>query len=835
MNNNILTYISLFSSAGVGCFGFKQEGFECIATNELIERRLKIQRINHKCRFDKGYIQGDIKLSKIKDLLYSEIKRWNKIGNDRVDVLIATPPCQGMSVANHKKSVNDINRNSLVVESINIVNKIHPRFFIFENVPAFWKTGCINSKGEIKAIGEVISEELSTDYIISNRVINFKNYGSNSSRIRTVVIGVSKELSNYISPVELYPDYKKEKTLYEVIGNKNSLSWGEFDPDDFYHQFRTYPKHMRDWIHDLPEGGCAFNNSDNLKKPHRVVNGKIVINKAKNADKYTRQIWGKAAPCIHTRNDQLASQNTVHPSEDRVFSIRELMEMMTIPYDFRWIDKSLEELNELSNDEKRAILKKEEMNIRQCIGEAVPTEIFRQIASKIYSFMNEKHFSEKQINKFIKEKNLTNINNLLKFVKQYKEEICFSSLSSIIELANAQRKSNSAYFTNKFIIHEIAKDLPPYSKDKMVIVEPSVGAGNFLPFIIKTYEHVKQVDVYLVDIDITIQKLLSIIITKLNIPKNFKLHLVNKDYLKCNIPRANLTIGNPPFTKLKSKELKPYINNNVNKKSSNLAEFFLEKAVRNSDYVCLIMPKSLLNTPEFIDTRKYINKFSVENIKDFGEKGFKGVLVETISIQINTKSIPKYTNVYSMTRDINIKQRQHYITDEKFPYWIIYRNEFFDSIAHKIKFDVFDVFRDRQLTNSNTHSGKKKGDIRVVKSRNIDDNGIIIDIPGYDSWINKDVLTECQVEKFLDDDTVYMTPNMTYKPRLAKKEKGYVVNGSVAILKLKKQMEITERQCKYISSNEYRKFYQIARNYQTRSLNIDSTSCFWFGLLKEKE
>ena len=33
------TYISLFSSAGVGCYGFKQEGYYCIATVELLERR----------------------------------------------------------------------------------------------------------------------------------------------------------------------------------------------------------------------------------------------------------------------------------------------------------------------------------------------------------------------------------------------------------------------------------------------------------------------------------------------------------------------------------------------------------------------------------------------------------------------------------------------------------------------------------------------------------------------------------------------------------------------------------------------------------------------------
>ena len=55
-NSNKLTYISLFSSAGIGCYGFKMEGYECIATNELIERRLYIQKVNKKCKYDSGYI-----------------------------------------------------------------------------------------------------------------------------------------------------------------------------------------------------------------------------------------------------------------------------------------------------------------------------------------------------------------------------------------------------------------------------------------------------------------------------------------------------------------------------------------------------------------------------------------------------------------------------------------------------------------------------------------------------------------------------------------------------------------------------------------------------------
>lgn len=223
MINNKLTYISLFSSAGVGCYGFKVEDFECIATNELIERRLNIQKINNKCSFNSGYINGDITDKNIQNKIYNEIKLWNKMGNDRVDVVVATPPCQGMSVANHKKKDDEIERNSLIVESVKIVKKVLPRFFVFENVAAFWNTGCTYNS-EVVSIGNMITSELSSEYIIEKRILNFKNYGSNSSRTRTLVIGVHKSESDFILPLELFPSYREEKTLREVIGNMPELS-----------------------------------------------------------------------------------------------------------------------------------------------------------------------------------------------------------------------------------------------------------------------------------------------------------------------------------------------------------------------------------------------------------------------------------------------------------------------------------------------------------------------------------------------------------------------------------------------------------------------------------
>ncbi len=245
----------------MGCYGLLEEGFECVATNETLEKRLNIQRINNKCQFDEGYICGDIKEPETKEKILKQIEFYSKnFGNDRVDLVIATPPCQGMSVANHKKKNDEIKRNSLVIESVDLIKQIKPRFFILENVPSFYKTGCIDKNDNLLEIGSMIEQNLSGDYMLYDEVINFKNFGANSSRTRTLVIGVCKEFKDFISALEFFPDFKQEKTLKKVIGSLKPLAWGEYDSADFYHSFRTYPKHMQEWIKDLKEGQSAFEN-----------------------------------------------------------------------------------------------------------------------------------------------------------------------------------------------------------------------------------------------------------------------------------------------------------------------------------------------------------------------------------------------------------------------------------------------------------------------------------------------------------------------------------------------------------------------------------------------
>jgi len=831
-----LTYISLFSSAGVGCYGFKENGFECIATNEILTKRLKIQLYNKKCKYETGYLDGDISTKEIKNKLFAEIKKWqteHKISEP--DVIVATPPCQGMSVANHKKN-EELVRNSLVVESIKITKEVNPKFFIFENVRAFLSTTCTDVDGTEKTIEEAIKLNLGGHYNILFKVVNFKDYGSNSSRTRTLVIGVRKDIQN-VSPYDIFPDKQKPKTLRNLFSELQKLNeMGEISETDIFHSFRSYDKRMMPWIENLKEGESAFQNTENERIPHQIKNGEIVFNESKNGDKYARWYWDKEGPCVHTRNDILSSQNTVHPSENRVFSIRELMLMMSIPEKFQWSNQLTEKLNGLSLLEKKMFLKKEELNIRHCLGEAVPTGVFENIAKKIKTVLSQKVLTTAEINNLIKNEELNKIENLILFINENFAELGLENIYQIAEFANSSRQENSAFFTRKDIAYTVVKNLPEFKgKKKIKILEPSVGIGNFIPLLIEKYKEKDEVVFDLVDVDSNSFIILKIILEKLKLSKKFKFNFINADFLTHQFnTKYDIVVGNPPYKKLTNNQelLSIYKFNATNNDTNNLFSFFIEKAVSIGNFVSLIVPKSLINSPEFNITRDILNQQNLLKICDYGEKGFKGVKIETISflLETSTKKHSETILIESYITKTVEEKRKDYLFSNKFPYWLIYRNEEFDEISEKLKFDIFQSFRDRQITKVTT---KDSGNYRVLKSRNVGSNQVL-ELKNYDCYIDK--MENLAVAKFLNREDVVMIPNLTYYPRASFLPKNTITDGSVALLTLKNGSRLpTEKDLEYYGSKEFEKFYRVARNFGTRSLNIDNNSVFFFGLLKENE
>jgi DNA (cytosine-5)-methyltransferase 1 len=822
-------YVSLFSGGGVGCYGLALEGFDCIVTSELIPRRINIQKYNDVCSLIGGYVLGDITSPEVNAKVFKAIEKWQQTyTQNEIDLVLATPPCQGISLANHKKK-DELTRNSLVTESIRIIQRIEPRYFVMENVRGFLKTICTDIDGTNRLIEEAIKLNLGGLYNIGFKVINFKDYGSNSSRTRTLIIGVRKDIEE-ITPYDLFPSKQFPPVLKDLIGDLPRLKkMGEINPDDIYHSFRPYNERMLPWIKDLKEGESAFDNEEPHKKPHSVVDGKIIPNKNKNHDKYKRCVWGSVAPCVHTRNDILASQNTVHPEDPRVFSIRELMKFMTLPSTFKWSSYDLEELNSRPIPEKSLFLKKNEMNIRQCLGEGVPTAIFQSIGKKIKEVDTHERVSINKIRRLIDRYDLPETEKLIEYLSIEKPN--FAEATKIAELANAKRLDEAAYYTRQDLCFNLVSDLPSFkNKTTIRILEPSVGVGNFLPSIIQKYSDKDKVYLDLVDISVESITILRKIIRTVKIPQNIELRIINDDFLTHQFRnKYDLVVGNPPFGRLSSEKFNGYESSGLLStiKSRNIFALFIEKALTISEVVALFAPKSLLNAPEFEYLRKFLQKKAILKINDYGEKGFRGVKIETISIQVHNHAPISKTAVESYPLKTYSEHNQDYLIGSELPYWLIYRNLFFDKMMQKLELGIFTVYRDRSLTSKQM---QRTGRVRVIKSRNILNGRIVHRVE--DQFVDSPS-TSPIAARYFNKERIIVAPNLSYYPRASFLPPNTIVDGSAAVLVPRGKTNIGRSELSFFASREFFLFYRIARNYSTRSLNIDSHSVYFWGLPRQ--
>ena len=798
-------YVSLFSGGGVGCYGFTMEGFNCVATNEVLKRRLEIQKHNNKCMSDDGYVLGDITDKNVSDKIYKNINVVKNMGGD-IDVIVATPPCQGMSTANYKKNSGEIVRNSLVVEAIHFVKNVEPNVFIFENVKSFMKTFCVDVDGSSDTIEKTINKHLSQKYHIYSKVLNFKDYGIPSSRPRTLVIGTSKKLKN-ISPLCLYPDKKSSITIKDIIGDLPELDFGEIHKDDIYHFFRTYPEYMRSWITGLKPGESAFDNQKN--KPYKIVSGeKVQLKGSHLGNKFRRLEWENPAACITTRNDQLASQSTIHPEQDRVLSIRELMRLMTIPEEFKWTDLEINNINEITD--KKNFLKKEELNIRRTIGEAVPTQIFRDIARRVSEMLD----FEKYVAKNLKKKPLNNF-----YIESFDQET-----------ALINPKASGSFYTPQSVVFELIKEIE-ISKTEIKILEPSVGMGAFLPQLINKFSEAEKISIDVFDIDdsvlVSLKKILE---EKFDFNEmNIEITYYNCDFLDYNFndKKYDLVIGNPPFYNLVGEKASVLRKKYKDNKLKNIFGFFLHKVYGVADKIAFITPKSFIMTPEYNVVRKKYENYGVQSIIDYGVHFFPKVFIEILSIFFDF-NYSGYTNVENKNLNLNIQQPPKYIFHDV--YWIIYRNHFFDEFIKGLELDFFNFFRDRQITNKALSNRKSK--IWVLRSKNITLDGDIIHIDGYDKYISD--TSSYKIHQYLNTEAILFV-NFTYLTRASRLPNNTIPNGSIAILEPKFDAFVSDSDLKFYSTSEFREYYSIVKNYSKFTINVDKNSVYYIGFRRVKD
>ncbi len=349
------------------------------------------------------------------------------------------------------------------------------------------------------------------------------------------------------------------------------------------------------------------------------------------------------------------------------------------------------------------------------------------------------------------------------------------------------KRENEAYYTDSEIVEKISNFFPKIEKQKLRILEPSVGSGQLLNGVLRKYEN-HDIVIDALDIDAKVLKE-----TKKShdnfLSSHVKINYLHDDFLAHNFRRKyDFLICNPPFS---------------------LAREFVEKSLTLADNVCIILPKIFLSSEKFRRTREFIENYKIEKIVDLKEDGFEGVKIETICVFVNMLEKPT----------------------KKFD-WMIYRDEKFDKIFGKMELGIFKVFRDRDLKNKIMSSEKTdEKNIWVLRSKNITKDGLK-HIDGYDRFVSKKDLVGSKAIKFLNRDDVFLVPNLTKEIRMFKKPKNVVCNGSVAMLVVNDGVEITDDDLKYFSSEEFKYFYDVATNKSTRTKNIDKNSVFFFGKKK---
>ena len=119
--------LSLFANVGFGEFFFEENDLEVVVANELLQNRVSLYKLLNPNT--NSVICGDICDDKIKkEILEACLK------NGPIDLIVATPPCQGMSIANAIKKPNDP-RNKLIIHAMEIFSKISAKYMLIENVP----------------------------------------------------------------------------------------------------------------------------------------------------------------------------------------------------------------------------------------------------------------------------------------------------------------------------------------------------------------------------------------------------------------------------------------------------------------------------------------------------------------------------------------------------------------------------------------------------------------------------------------------------------------------------------------------------------------------------
>ena len=276
--------ISLFSGAGGLDLGIIRGGNKVVWANDFDENACATYRRN----IGDHIVQGDIK-----DIDVGSIPD--------ADVVIGGFPCQGFSMANQLRSVDD-SRNKLYRFFYKVIKEKQPKFFIAENVKG------ILSLGGGKIIEKIVKDFARAGYKVERRLVNMADYGVPQTRQRVIIVGQRIDLANDFL-------FKFPKPRY---GSKNGLP-----------RWRS----VREAIEHFPDPDTPNNVPNHVYSAYKV--------KFRNFTGHRQTDPDKPCPTILARGNGGGGVCAIpHYNGKRRMTIRESAAVQTFPDDFVFVGRN---------------------------------------------------------------------------------------------------------------------------------------------------------------------------------------------------------------------------------------------------------------------------------------------------------------------------------------------------------------------------------------------------------------------------------------------------------------------------------------------------------------
>ena len=367
--------LSLFSNVGIAEAGLASLDVDMIYANELLQDRAKFYSCVHP---ETEMIQGDITNDDIRSIIVKKSLESN------VNLILATPPCQGMSEAGNRFEFDE--RNQLITYAVDVIKRIRPEYAIIENVPTILNTKIVIN-GNIMLIPDYLKSVLDDYKFNDESLIRAMDHGIPQMRERNIYLLVRKDID-----IEWeFPDTEPIITLREAIGDLPSIDpmlreGLEFTINKFpnfekkrdeglkiskWHYPPTHSWKQVEWMMHTPSGKSAIYNP--VYYPQKVGGVHIVA----HHNHYRRMAWEKPSRTITQNNGVISSLACVHPgrpyelngetlySDPRVLTIYELLIVSSLPLDWNipsWAKESF---------------------IRKVIGEGIPSRMITVIVEQL--------------------------------------------------------------------------------------------------------------------------------------------------------------------------------------------------------------------------------------------------------------------------------------------------------------------------------------------------------------------------------------------------------------------------------------------------------------------